>query len=97
MIARSRRAERTNGSPPVRIDFPDFRTCPDIVECPLYRLMREHIRLARADHFAPETEATVDRADMGRLKQNTIRITMHDTLDGAVRIVADWIRVFHIW
>src|SRR5262249_15209096 len=67
--------------------------CSDIVERSLHRLMREDIRLARAHHFAAETEATVDRADVGGLKQHAVRITMHDTLHRTMRIVADRVLV----
>src|SRR5262245_31079588 len=67
---------------------------PDIVERPRHRLMRKRIRLARAYHFAAETEATVDRANVCGLEQHAVRITMHDTLNRTVRIVADRVLAF---
>ena len=64
-----------------------------IVERPLHGLMKNHW-IARADHFATKTEPTIDRADVGWLKQHTVRITMHDALNRTVRAVADRVLVF---
>src|SRR5262245_57333832 len=70
-------------------DLPDFRARADIVERSSERPRRQTGRLAGADHFAPEAEPAIDRADVRQLEQYTIGITMHDAFDRAVRVVPD--------
>jgi hypothetical protein len=48
----------------------------------------------RADHFAPEAEAAIDRADMHQLQQRAIGVAMHDALHRRMRVIADRIGQF---
>src|SRR5437660_5642515 len=68
--------------------FPDFRMRLDVSKRVLELLPRQHL-LARSDHLAPEAEAAIDRADTDDLEQHTIRITMHDSFDRRMSVVAD--------
>jgi hypothetical protein len=61
----------------------------DIVERARESCRRQRTRVARADHFAAEAEAAIDRADVHQLQQHAVGIAVHDAFDRAVRVVAD--------
>src|SRR5713101_7815439 len=67
--------------------LPDFFVIANIGNRGMKRSAGE--RALEANHFAAEAEAAIDRADMKRLEQDPVGITMHDALERAMRAIPD--------
>jgi len=66
-------------------DLPDFAMCGDISKCRLQSLGAQDLVFSRANHFAAETEAAIDGANMRQFQQHPIAVTMDDSSDGLWR------------
>eukprot|EP00913_Durusdinium_trenchii_P011324 g10635.t1 len=74
--------------------FPDRFVCANVIQRNRQLVRGQHPVALRTDHFPTETEATVDRADVDCLQQNSVGIAVHDALDGTVDLVSDRIGAF---
>jgi hypothetical protein len=75
-------------------DFPNIRAFANISECSVDRRGRKRTTPSRPHHLAAEAEAAIDRANMGELEQNPVRITVDNSFQRAVCVVADRIGRF---
>ncbi len=88
--AEARRADSMKGSPPVTMTSQISGCAADVGERSFEFGGREIAVLLRADHFAAEAEAAIDRTDMARALSSTRSgIAMHDAFDRLVRLVAN--------
>ena len=83
MISASRRGDSIKGSPPVRMTSQIAGFARGCNRARPGRPCRESaLSLPGPDHFAAETKAAIDRADMNKLEQHPVGIAVHDACDG---------------
>ncbi len=74
--------------------LPDRRIVADVIEGAIERRAAKRFGFVGPDPLAAETEAAIDSADMRELQQHAVGIPMHDALNRAVGVVADWVGAF---
>ncbi len=75
-------------------DFPDFRVIANVGERALNIVRRHGLAQLRPHHVSAEAKAAIDRAHARDFQQHAIFVAMHDSRNGAVRMIADGIGKF---